>query len=41
MKKAMRKYLLNVKGRVDRVLFGRVLIFVRGHKSFGDEIEWG
>ena len=39
MKKAMRKYQLNVKGRVDRVLFGRASIFPGGQKSFGNEID--
>lgn len=40
MKKAVRNYRLSANGRVDRALFGRVLIFLGGHKSFRDEIEW-
>ena len=41
MKKAMRKYRLNVKGRIDRVLLGRVWVFLGGGKSFGGEMEGG
>ena len=39
MEKAMRKYRLNVKRRVDRVLFERVSIVFKEHKSFEDDIE--
>ena len=41
MKKAIRKYRLNVKGRIDRVLYGRVSVFFRGDKRFGGEMEGG
>lgn len=39
MEKAMKKYRMNAKGRVDRVLFGRVSIVLKEDKSFEDDSE--